>query len=56
MSIVQKSCNNSAAPLTPEQARELGRRLADHEANPDDVVPLDDVRAALAKQLGIGKS
>jgi putative addiction module component (TIGR02574 family) len=36
--------------LTEAQRRELDRRLADHAANPDDVVPWERVRAeALAR-------
>lgn len=31
--------------LTPEQMQELDRRLADAEANPDEVVPWEDVLA-----------
>lgn len=37
-------------PLTDAQRQELERRLAYHLANPDDVVPWDEVRAqALAR-------
>ena len=32
-----------AAPLTPAQANELSRRLADSDANPDAVTPWDEV-------------
>ena len=36
--------------LTQAQRQELERRLADHEANPDDVVPWEQVKAeALAR-------
>ena len=43
--------SRGAAPsLTKTQATELDRRLADHIANPDDVVAWSDVKAAaLAK-------
>ncbi len=37
--------------LTDVQAAELHRRLADHLANPDDVVPWNDVRAEALAQL-----
>jgi putative addiction module component (TIGR02574 family) len=38
------------APLTDAQRRELERRLDDHEANPDDVVPWEQIKAeALAR-------
>jgi putative addiction module component (TIGR02574 family) len=33
-------------PLTEAQRLELERRLAHHEANPDDVVPWEEVEAA----------
>jgi putative addiction module component (TIGR02574 family) len=32
------AADTEAVPLTPEQAEELDRRLAEHEQNPDDVV------------------
>lgn len=32
--------------LTPKQADELDRRLADHQARPDDVVSWSEVKAA----------
>ena len=36
--------------LTAAQQRELERRLAEHEANPEDVVPWEEVKAqALAR-------
>ncbi len=39
--------SRSAAPsLTEAQKTELDRRLADHLANPDDVVPWSEVKAA----------
>lgn len=43
--------SRGAAPtLTEAQKTELDRRLADHLANPDDVVPWNEVKAAaLAK-------
>lgn len=43
--------SRDAAPsLTEAQNTELGRRLADHLANPDDVIPWSEVKAtALAK-------
>jgi putative addiction module component (TIGR02574 family) len=37
-------------PLTEAQIAELRRRVADHEANPDDVIPWEQVKAeALAR-------
>ena len=43
--------SRDAAPsLTDAQMTELDRRLADHHANPDDVIGWDEVKAAaLAK-------
>jgi putative addiction module component (TIGR02574 family) len=39
-----------AAPLTDAQRRELERRLAAHEASPNDVIPWEEVKArALAR-------
>ncbi|MBL8225053.1 MAG: addiction module protein [Chromatiales bacterium] len=38
-------------PLTPAQAGELDRRLTDHRATPDDVVPLEEVMHSLRAQL-----
>ncbi len=38
-------------PLTEAQRRELDRRLEDHEANPDDVVPWEAVKAAIEARL-----
>jgi putative addiction module component (TIGR02574 family) len=41
---------NAVPPLTEAQKTELDRRLADHLANPDDVTPWSDEKAAaLAK-------
>lgn len=42
-----------AAPaLTKAQAMELDRRLADHLANPDDVVSWSEVKAAALAKIG----
>ena len=38
-------------PLTEAQRLELDRRLEDHEANPDDVVPWEVVKAAITARL-----
>ncbi len=45
------SADESAIPLTDAQRAELDRRLADHEANPNDVVSWDEVRASLNQRL-----
>ena len=42
--------DSETAPITEAQKQELSRRLADHLAHPDDVVPWEEVRArALAR-------
>ena len=38
-------------PLSKAKKRELERRLADHAANPDDVVPWEEVEAAALKRF-----
>lgn len=38
-------------PPTRQQQEELDRRLQRHLANPDDVMPLDDVTAAVKTSL-----
>ena len=43
--------NNEALPLTEAQRVELDRRIAEHEANPEDVVPWHDVQTSLSKRL-----
>lgn len=35
----------AAAPLTEAQRVELDGRLADHQANPDDVIPWEEIEA-----------
>lgn len=41
-----------ATPLTDAQRAELDRRLAAHEASPDDVVPWEQVKASITARLG----
>jgi putative addiction module component (TIGR02574 family) len=36
------AADSAAVALTDAQRAELDRRIADHEANPDDVVPWED--------------
>jgi len=38
--------------LTPEQAAELDRRLADFEKNPHDGIPLEQVKAEMRQRFG----
>jgi putative addiction module component (TIGR02574 family) len=40
-----------ATPLTEAQRRELDRRLQDHEASPEDVVPSEVVKASITARL-----
>jgi putative addiction module component (TIGR02574 family) len=44
---IAEDAPDEALPVTPELAAELDRRLAEHEANPEDVVPWEEVRARL---------
>ena len=39
-------------PLSEAKKRELERRLADHAANPDDVVPWEQVKAEALARFG----
>lgn len=41
----------AATPLTDAQRAELDRRLADHEAHPDDVVSWEEVKSSIADRL-----
>ena len=43
---------DAAPPLTAAQKTELDRRLADHLANPNDVVSWSEVKAAALIKLG----
>ena len=42
---------SAAASLNDAQRAELDRRFADHEANPNDVVAWEDVKASIATRL-----
>lgn len=43
---------NAVPPLTDAQKAELDRRISDHETNPDDVVPWDEVKASALARIG----
>lgn len=43
---------NAIPPPTGAQKTELDRRLADHEANPDDVVAWSEVKASALARIG----
>jgi len=42
---------SAATPLTDAQRAELDRRLTEHEASPDDVVPWEEVKASITARL-----
>ncbi|MGH8278027.1 MAG: addiction module protein [Gammaproteobacteria bacterium] len=42
---------DAAPPLTATQKTELDRRLADHEAHPDDVVSWNEVKASARDRI-----
>ena len=41
----------ASTPITDAQRAELDRRLADHEANPDDVVSWEEVQSSITARL-----
>ena len=41
----------AATCLTDAQRAELDRRLADYAANPNDVVPWEDIKASISARL-----
>jgi putative addiction module component (TIGR02574 family) len=43
---------NAAPPPTDAQKAELDRRLADHQANPNDVLAWSDVKTAALAHIG----
>lgn len=45
------AADSAAVPLTEAQRAELDRRIAEHEANPDDVVSWEEVKASITEQL-----
>lgn len=45
------AADSAAVPLTEAQRTELDRRIVEHEANPDDVVPWEEVKASIAQRL-----
>lgn len=53
LSLVEEIWDSIAeqTPLTEAQRRELDRRLQDHEASPDDVVPWEVVKASITVRL-----
>ena len=45
------TADSAALPLTDVQRDELDRRLAEHETNPDDVVPWEEFRDLITERL-----
>jgi putative addiction module component (TIGR02574 family) len=45
------AADSSAVPLTKAQRDELDRRIADHEANPNDVVPWEEIKTSIIERL-----
>ena len=45
------AADSSAVPLTEAQRTELDRRIAEHEANPDDVVPWEEIKTSITERL-----
>ena len=45
------AADSAAVPLTPAQRAELDRRIAEHETNPNDVVPWEEVKASITERL-----
>lgn len=46
------AARSEAPPPTDAQMAELDRRLADHQARPDDVVPWGEVKASALARIG----
>lgn len=45
------AADSSAVPLTEAQQTELDRRIAEHESNPNDVLPWDEAKASIIERL-----
>lgn len=42
---------SDATPVTDAQRAELDRRVAEHEANPDDVISWEEVKSSISARL-----
>ena len=53
LTLVEELWDSIAAstPITGAQRAELDRRLADHEANPDEVVSWEEVQSSITARL-----
>lgn len=49
---IWESLDENAVPLTDAQRTELESRIADHEANPQDVMSLDEVKRSVLPSRG----
>lgn len=49
---IWESLDEHSVPLTDAQRAELERRIADHEANPQDVVSFDEVKRSVLPPRG----
>lgn len=45
------AADSAAVPLTQAQRDELDRRIAEHEANPDDVVPWGEIKTSITERF-----
>lgn len=47
--------SGEAIGLTPQQQRELDRRLQEHRESPEDVIPWEQARAEIERELSRAK-
>ena len=45
------AADSRAVPLTDAQRTELDRRIAEHDAKPNDVVPWDEIKTSITERL-----
>jgi putative addiction module component (TIGR02574 family) len=45
------AADSRAVPLTEAHLTELDRRIAEYEANPDDVVPWEEIKTSITERL-----
>ena len=45
------AADSRAVPLTAAQRTELDRRIAEHEAKPNDVVPWEEIKTSITEHL-----
>ncbi|MEO8017415.1 MAG: addiction module protein [Pseudomonadota bacterium] len=49
---IWESLDEDALPLTDAQRAEIQTRMAEHKANPDDVIPWDEVKKSVLPPRG----